>query len=327
MKALVLAAGKGSRMGPLTDQFPKHMLPFAGKPILEWTIELLRDDLKIDDIVIVTGFNEEVIRDYFGNGRKFNVNIWYLHQDIGTNPGLAAAVKLAENIINEDFVLILGDNLYKGPYHEIIELHNSTKADVTLHIEEVSNPSRYGVVETDLKNQTMVTKVTEKPVEPKSNQVITGFYVMSPKIFTAIDRIEVSSRGELEITDAINYLVETSEVRAIKIDGWRKDVGYPVDLVYSSSWMLENTEDVNVKILSKLDPSVTIIPPVYIGRNCCIKNSTIGPYTSIGSNVIIKNSTITNSVILNNAEVKNMEISGYVMDEDNYIETELEPFH
>lgn len=326
MKALVLAAGRGTRMAPLTDESPKAMLPVAGKPILEWTIELLKNDLGIHDIVIVTGYKENVIRDYFKNGMDFGVNIWYVRQDIQKNPGLASAVKLAENLIDESFVLILGDNLYKGPYHEIIHLHLNSDAKVTLHIEEVEDPSRYGVVVMEETDDTKVKNLVEKPKNPPSNLVITGFYVMSPEIFEAIDKIEPSTRGELEITDAINVLAHEQCVRAIQIDGWRKDVGYPVDLISASAWMLTNTEDVNVKVLSKLDPTVTIIPPVYIGRDCLIKNSTIGPFASIGSGVQIQNSEINNSVVLNNSRIENKSVNGYVFDKGNQIETEIEKY-
>ena len=303
-------------MRPLTKQFPKAMLSVAGKPILEWSINLLKEDLGIKEIIIVIGFEGDKISSYFGDGNDFGVKIRYITQNLEKEKGLAAAVNLTEEYIENDFILLLGDNLYKGPFNEILELHRKEKPTVTLHIEEVEDPTRYGVVVLDSKNKAKVKHLLEKPINPPSNTVITGFYVLSPKIFDAIDRIQTSVRGELEITDAIDLLAKEDDVRAVKIDGWRKDLGYPADLVEASRWILSNGEQ---EILTELDDTVTIKPPVFIGKKCKISNSIIGPYTSIGNNVKIEKSKIENSVILDNVELTNSDVIDSVIDMENKI--------
>ncbi|MDH5402194.1 MAG: sugar phosphate nucleotidyltransferase [Candidatus Heimdallarchaeota archaeon] len=317
MKAIILAGGFGTRMYPLTDNIPKCMLPIAGIPLLEWSIELIKQELKIFEIIIVVGYKKEVIQNYFGNGEKFGVNITYCSQDLEKDKGLAAALLTTRNLIKSDFVLILGDNLYKGPFRDIIEYHNQHQPDATIQMETVENPSRYGVIINDSNDIEKVIKLIEKPKNPPTHNVITGFYILNPKIFSVIDLINPSERGELEITDALDYLARTGDVRSVIIGGWRKDIGYPIDLIEASNWILSNAnEDV---ILSPIDENVTIISPVFIGKGCEIKNSIIGPYVSISSNTTIIDSSIRNSIILDNAYIKGINVVDQVLDDYNNI--------
>ncbi|MCY3413607.1 MAG: NTP transferase domain-containing protein [Candidatus Heimdallarchaeota archaeon] len=319
VKGVILAAGKGTRMYPLTKDIPKCMLPVAGKPIIEWGIQLLRDQLQIHDILIVVGYKKESIIDFFGDGSELDVNIEYVVQNIETVYGLGGALLLAQDFVNEDFVLLLGDNLYKGPFHKIYNHHIQNNNLATLHIEEVQDPTRYGVIVLE-KGTDLIIQMIEKPKYPPSNLVITGFYVLNRTIFDILNILPLSERGELELTDAINQLVKSRRVKGVKIDGWRKDLGYPSDLLDASRWVLsENDENV---FLSSIDESVNIYPPVFVGKNCIIKNSTLGPYATIGNNVKIINSRIVNSVILDNTIIENDTLIDTVKNPNESIEIE-----
>ena len=183
-----------------------------------------------------------------------------------------------------------------------MEFHDNNN-DALIHIEEVIDPKRYGVVELDNIQPDKIISLEEKPDNPKSNLVITGFYVMSKKIFDAIKKIKISYRNELELTDALNILCKEGDVRGKLINGWRKDIGYKEDLLGASKWMLENLDEVNLKIMSYIDESNKLIPPLFIGKNCTITNSKIGPNVSIGNNVLIKNSKVKNSILLDNTKI------------------------
>lgn len=303
MKAVVLAAGHGNRLLPFTSYRPKHLLPVAGKPILHHTMEYLRDIMKIDEVIIVVGHQKQIIMDYFRNGQDLNMKISYVIQHMDKQKGLAAALALVEEKITEDFVLILGDNLFSTDLSICVDIHNSSNAAATIHIEENEEPQRYGVVEVD--GDTVVS-LEEKPQNPKSNYVITGVYVFSPVIFNMIKGLKPSKRGEYELTDAIQGLIDKGYlVKASKIKGWRQDIGFPKDLLtVNKKYLTEKTHQVLGEVINSL-----IIPPVYIADNCVIKSSTIGPYVMIEKGVTIDNSEIENSLILENTEVVRVKIS------------------
>lgn len=321
MKGVILAAGKGTRMYPLTKEFPKCMLPVAGKPIIEWGINLFRDELKIKEILIIVGFAQDKIRNKFGDGKKYGVNIIYKEQDIEKVYGLGSALLLAEDFVHDDFVLLLGDNLYKGPYRQIVEKHQKYGSRVTLHIEESMDPERYGVVQKESRLSEKLVKLIEKPKSPPTNLVITGFYVLHRMVFDVLKQIPLSDRGELELTDALNIIASKGKAYGIKIDGWRKDLGYPVDLLDASKWYLDNNQMSYIN--SDIGEDVILIDPVYIGEGSIIKNSTLGPYATIGSNTKIVNSRIIHSVILDNVEINNKTIIDTVKDVEHTIELNL----
>jgi len=307
LKAVVLAAGHGNRLLPFTSYRPKHLLPVAGKPILHHTMEYLRDVLNIDEVIIVVGYQRQIIMDYFKNGQDLNMKISYIIQHTNQNRGLAAAVALVESKITEDFVLILGDNLFSTDLSLCVDIHKSSNAAATIHIEENDNPQRYGVVEID---GDRVISLEEKPQNPKSNYVITGAYVFSPAIFGMIKGLQPSARGEYELTDAIQCLVDKNYiVKAAKIDGWRIDVGFPEDLLaVNKKYLTEKTHQVLGKITNS-----TIIPPVYISEDCTVKSSTIGPYVMIEKGVIIDSCEIYDSLILENSEIIHTKIFNSVI--------------
>jgi len=312
MKVVILAGGYGKRMGNLTKNRSKHMLQIVGKPILEWNMEFIKNQLEFKDIIIVTGYKEEVIKKYFKDGEDFGVSIEYRSQNIENKMGLAEALKCVKNDVEENFVVLLGDNLYHGDFKNIIYHHLEYNLTATIHAEEVDNPSRYGVISVK-KNSNIIESIEEKPKTPKSNLVITGFYVFNKDIFDGIENIDPSERGELELTDAINYLCPTKRVEVNKMDGWRKDIGYPEDILEASMWIFKNKKDTGNKIYSKINDNNTIVQPVFIGKNTIIENSIIGPFVSIGGNVKILNCEIKNSIILDNQDVSDANLNDVII--------------
>ncbi len=307
MKGVILAAGFGSRLLPFTSFRPKHMLPVAGKPILHRSIEYMRDVLDITDITIVVGYQREYIIDYFKNGQEFGMDISYVVQHTNQSRGLAAAVNLAQDRISSDFALLLGDNLFSADLSKCIDLHFSSNASATIHVEENENPQRYGVVELD---GDKVISLEEKPINPKSNFVITGFYVFSPTIFKKTSNLLPSARGEYELTDAIQKLVSKGYlVKAALIDGWRLDIGYPEDLLaVNRKYLTSKTQVISGKTINS-----TISPPVYICPDCEIIDSIIGPYVTLEKGVSIKNSEISDSIVLENSIIDHSKISDSVI--------------
>ncbi|MHA1440634.1 MAG: sugar phosphate nucleotidyltransferase [Candidatus Heimdallarchaeota archaeon] len=303
MKGVVLAAGFGSRLLPFTSYRPKHLLPVAGKPILHRSIEYMRDVLDITEVIIVVGYQRQYIMDYFKNGSNFGMDISYVIQHTDQAQGLAAAVNLVQDKISSDFALLLGDNLFSADLSKCIDFHNSSKASATIHIEKNPNPQRYGVVELD--GDTVIS-LEEKPKNPKSNYVITGFYVFSPTIFQMTSNLRPSARGEFELTDAIQRLVSKNYlVKATMIDGWRLDIGYPEDLLaINRKYLNDDTHEINGNIKDS-----SIKGPVYISPDCEIINSIIGPYTMIEKGVTIKNSEIHDSIILENSKIDRSKMS------------------
>jgi len=226
MKAVILAAGKGTRLRPLTDDKPKGMVTVDGRPILTHCLEQLVE-LGADEFVIVVGYlNEKIINHY---DEEFDgVPITYAHQD--DQKGLAHALLSVEEYIDDDFMLILGDNIFDANLRDVVRRQQEDRADAAFLVEEVpwEEANRYGVCETNPYGE--ITDVVEKPDEPNSNLVMTGFYTFSPAIFPACKLVQPSNRGEYEISEAIDLLIRSGRtIDAIPIDGWRIDIGYPED--------------------------------------------------------------------------------------------------
>ncbi len=307
MKGVILAAGHGRRLLPLTSFRPKHMLPVAGKPILHHSLEYLRDVLNITDIIMVVGYERESIMNYFKNGEELGVKITYVIQNSTQIKGLATAVNLVKDYITGDFVVFLGDNLFSTDLKKVIDLHLETKASATLHLEENENPQRYGVVELE---GDKVLSLEEKPQNPKSNYVITGFYVFSPVIFNMFADLKPSFRGEYELTDAIQALIDQGySVKASLISGWRLDIGFPEDLLaVNKHYLNDQTHAVLGEVIN-----TEIIPPVFVAKGTKITDSVIGPYVMIEEGVHVENSEIKNSVILEKSILKDSIISDSVI--------------
>jgi len=307
MKGVVLAAGYGSRLLPFTSYRPKQLLPVAGKPILMHSLEYIRDVLDIHEIIIVVGYQRSAIMDYFKSGEDLGLDVSYVVQHTNHPRGLAAAVSLVEDQINTDFALLLGDNLFSANLKKVIDLHFEANATGTLHIEEHPNPQRFGVVEIE---GDKVISVEEKPQNPRSNYVITGFYVFTPTIFNMISGLKPSARGEYELSDAIQELINNNyTVKAAQIEGWRQDIGYPEDLLtVNKHYLTDLTHSIKGEIINS-----QIIQPVYIAKGSKVTDSVIGPYAMIEEGVEISDSEIVNSVILEKSSISRSVIRDSVI--------------
>jgi glucose-1-phosphate thymidylyltransferase len=226
MKAVVLAAGEGTRLRPLTEDKPKGMVEVAGKPILTHCFEQLAA-LGAEELVVVVGYMKEGIISYYGDEFE-GIPITYTHQR--EQKGLAHALLCAEEHVDQDFMLMLGDNVFRANLGDVVRRQREDRADAAFLVEEVpyEEASRYGVCVTNDYGE--ITEVVEKPEDPPSNLVTTGFYTFSPAIFPACRLVQPSNRGEYEISEAIDLLIQSGRtIDALSIDGWRLDIGYPED--------------------------------------------------------------------------------------------------
>jgi len=226
MKAVVLAAGEGTRLRPLTEDKPKGMVKVDGKPILTHCFDQLAE-LGADEFVVVVGYRKQDIIDYYGDEYD-SIPITYAHQR--EQKGLAHALLTVEQYIDDDFMLILGDNIFDANLGDVVKRQKEDRADAAFLTEEVpyDEASRYGVCDTNDYGE--ITDVVEKPEDPPSNLVMTGFYTFTPAIFHACHLVQPSNRGEYEISEAIDLLIQSGRtIDAIRMDGWRVDVGYPED--------------------------------------------------------------------------------------------------
>lgn len=320
MKALILAGGKGTRLKPLTNTLAKQLFPVANKPILYYVLEQVTE-AGIDDIGIVispeTGQN---IKDAVGDGSQWNARITYLLQ---SEPlGLAHAVKTARDFLGDfPFLMFLGDNLIQGGVKNFVNEFDRYKPDALILLKDVAEPRLFGVAELDTSGK--VIHLVEKPKEPKSNLALVGVYLFTPEIHQAIARIEPSWRGELEITDAIQKLVDMGKtVHSHIFQGWWLDTGKKDDLLEANRLVLDEFLKRNVtgevdsqsQIVGRVEigggttvQNSTIRGPVSIAGGCHIKNSLVGPFTSIGAGTTLEDSCVEHSVILENCHIYRIE--------------------
>ena len=314
MKCVILAAGEGKRMHPLTFTRPKVMLPIGNKPLLEWNL-LNAIDAGIKEFIFVVGYKSEMVRNYFGDGEKWNVKIEYVNQ--GEPLGTAHAISVVEKFV-KDFIVICGDTIFGKE-----DFKNIVKTKDCMGLVKVENASEYGIVELDEEN---VVKIYEKIDEPFTNIINGGIYHFDSKIFNYIRKTKKSLRGEFEITDSINMMVKYTKLRGIFLKNWR-DVVYPWHLLDANEEILkkinkkidgtfEKNTAIKGKIIvgknSKILSGSYIEGPVVIGENCKIgPNCYIRPYTSIGNNCHIGNACeVKNSIILNNSNVPHQNYVG-----------------
>ncbi|ELY53468.1 nucleotidyl transferase [Natronococcus amylolyticus DSM 10524] len=226
MQAVVLAAGEGTRLRPLTEDKPKALVEVDGKPLVEDVFDNLLE-IGVTELVVVVGYQKEQLIERYGDAYE-GVPITYAHQR--EQLGLAHAILQAEPHVDDDFVLMLGDNVFRGNLGDVIKRQHEERADAAFLVEEVpyEEASRYGVLDTNEYGE--IVEVVEKPDEPPSNLVMTGFYTFTPAIFHACHLVQPSDRGEYELPDAIDLLIQSGRtIDAIRMDGWRIDVGYPDD--------------------------------------------------------------------------------------------------
>ncbi len=322
MKAAILAAGKGTRMGPLTDNRPKVMLPIANRPLLEHIIVTLKA-AGIREILIVTGYLKEKIMEHFGDGTGLGVNIEYIEQQ--AQKGTADAIATVRSWTGTDRFLVTNGDVLAG-IQDIKKLC-TTEGDVVLAAKKVAAPREYGILYIKSKK---VEKLVEKPEKPASDLANAGIYVFDPIIFEAIDSTNPSSRGEYEITDSIQFLIDSGkEISFAELEKWQ-DIGFPWHLLKANEMMLNDSEDILWDIRGEVEPYATlkgsvavgkgtiirngayITGPVVIGNNCDIgPNCYIRSATTIGNNVRIGNAVeVKNSIVMNGTHIGHLSYVG-----------------
>lgn len=320
MKAIVLSGGKGTRLRPLTYSGAKQLVPVANKPILFYCIDNIVQAGIHDIGIIISPETGQEIKDTVGDGSLWGVTIEYIVQDVPG--GLAHAIKTARHFLaDSSFVMYLGDNLIGTGIDKFIKDFKSNKPEALILLKEVDNPKQFGVA--DVSKEGKVLRLIEKPDTPPSNLALVGIYIFSSKIHEAIEKIKPSKRGELEITDAIQELIEMGcNVESFVLDMWWLDTGKKDDLLTANAIILD--EWLTEKIDATIDESSNILGRVSIGKGSCIKrtrirgpvvigensvveNSFIGPYTSIGNNVKVIKTSVEHSVIMDGSELSDIE--------------------
>ncbi len=293
MRALILAGGKGTRLRPITFTRAKQLVPVANKPILFYAVEAIRD-AGITEIGVIVGDTADEVRTALGDGSRWGVSFTYIPQEAPL--GLAHAVKIAEEYMaGESFVMYLGDNLIKDGITRFVEEFDSNDADAQILLAHVPNASEFGVAE--LAEDGSILRLIEKPQDPPSDLALVGVYLFNHRVFEAVNAIEPSARGELEITDAIQWLVDNRcSVLPHIIGGWWKDTGKLEDMLEANRTVLDGIETdiagetdatseihgrVRVGVGTRLQNSI-VRGPAVIGESCEIVNAYIGPYTSLG---------------------------------------------
>lgn len=316
MKAIILSGGKGTRLRPLTYTGAKQLVPVANKPILWYGIEAIVAAGITEIGIIISPETGEEVKTKTGSGDRFGANITYILQD--QPAGLAHAVKIAQPFLGDSpFLMYLGDNLVESDLHLFIEQFTSRNLDALTLLCQVPNPSAFGVAKVDEDGR--VLQLLEKPKVPPSNLALVGIYLFSTAVHNAIANIQPSARGELEITDAIQYLIdEPKKVEARQVDGWWLDTGKKDDLLEANRIILdtrlegavEGEVDDKSQVIGRVqigkDSKIincTVRGPVIIGSDCYLENCFIGPYSSVADNVTLIDADLEHSVILQGAKV------------------------
>jgi len=320
MKALILSGGKGSRLYPLTYTNAKQLIPVANKPVLFRVIEAIHD-AGIDDIGIVIGSDENgrKVRAAVGDGSQWGVAITYIVQDAPN--GLAHAVLIARDYLGDDrFVMFLGDNVIEGGISALIREFKTSDHNSQIVLTRVVEPQHYGVAE--LNPDGSIKQLVEKPRQPKSNLALVGIYLFDETVHEAVRAIGPSWRGELEITDAIQWLVDAGyHVHPYIHRGWWIDTGKPIDMLAANSKVLEELvsrvegfvdKDSDVDERVTVEPGAQIINsvlrgPTIIGKDARVINSYVGPFTSIYHDCVIENAEIEHSIVLEHSQISDVD--------------------
>jgi glucose-1-phosphate thymidylyltransferase len=316
MKGLILSGGRGTRLRPLTYTSAKQLVPVANKPVLFYAIEALAG-AGIRDIGIVVGDTQAEIRAAVGDGSRWDVHVDYIEQDAPR--GLAHAVKISEAFVgNEPFVMYLGDNLLNQDLGRFVREFERDRPAAQILLARVPNPQVFGVAEL---RDGLVVRLVEKPVEPVSDLALVGVYMFGPAVFESVQRISPSFRNELEITDAIQDLIDRGlTVKPHIVDGWWKDTGRLEDMLEANRLILDRLEpriEGTIDAESRLEGKVVVEPgacverstirgPAIIGRNARIVQAYVGPFTSIGKDVEIHDTEIEHSIVLEGSSLRDL---------------------
>jgi glucose-1-phosphate thymidylyltransferase len=316
VKALILAAGKGTRLRPLTNTVPKHLLPVGNKPILFHVLDYIKEAGIKDIGIVVSPDSGHYIEEAINTGSHKGGKIKFIVQPEPL--GLAHAVKVAQGfLVDSSFLMFLGDNLIQEGVKDFLSEFYASNSDASILLKEVPDPRAFGVA--DLDSSGRVVHMVEKPKKPKSNLAIIGVYLFTAEIHKAIAQTKPSWRGELEITDAIQKLLEMGkEVRSHLLRGWWLDIGSNDGLIEANRVVLDTSLKRDIKgemdsqsrIVGRVQigdgtelESSLIQGPVFIAENCRIKNSLIKPFTNIRAGTVVEDSTLEHSVILENCQI------------------------
>lgn len=289
MRAIIPAAGVGTRLRPHTHTLPKVLLNVAGKPILGHIIDSLIED-GINELTLIIGYQGEKVSQYVNE--HYDIPTKFVVQE--KRRGLGHAVGMGLEDSDDPALIILGDTIFDADYSDIMEV-----SDTVIGVTEVEDPRRFGVVEVDGE---IVTGLVEKPDDPPSNLALVGIYKIASqkKLKAAIDEIvekDITTKGEYQLTDALQIMIEKGDtLRISKIKGWY-DCGKKDTLLSTNRFLLKSVDN------SRDIEGSTIIPPVYIGENCTIENSVIGPYTTVDHDSTVKNSIVKDSIVGEGAEL------------------------
>ena len=323
MKGLILSGGKGTRLRPLTYTSAKQLVPVANKPVLFFGIESIVA-AGITEIGIIVGETKDEIRDAVGDGSSFGARVTYIEQDAPR--GLAHAVQIAEDFIGQDsFVMYLGDNLIAGGITSLVKEFQELGCNAQILLAEVPNPQQFGVAELEAGGGKIV-RLVEKPKEPKTNLALVGVYMFDHNIFESTRRIAPSARGELEITDAIQDLIDRGlEVHPHQVRGWWKDTGKLEDMLEANRIVLESFDiprhqeegkcgkNSTIEGRVQLGENVELVDslvrgPVVLGDGVRLENAFVGPYTSIGDGCQLASCEIENSIVLAGSEIRDIPL-------------------
>ena len=319
MKGILLHGGQGTRLRPLTHTGPKQLIPVAGKPISQHCLEDLKAAGVTDVAIILGDIGPEKVIEYYGDGSKLGLKLTYIRQ--GAPRGLAHAVSLAESFVGNDrFVVYLGDNLLKGGITDHAQAFLDERPDAMVILSKVANPERFGVAQFD--NKGRLERLVEKPKEPPSPYALVGVYFFTSRVFTAIRKLQPSWRGELEITEAIQTLLdEGCSVAHRFVQGWWKDTGTPADILDANRLILDDrlresliegrVEEgaiiqgrVRIGKDATIAKGATIRGPANIGGKTVIAEGTyVGPYTSIGSECGLRGCEVENTIIMDGCKI------------------------
>lgn len=313
MKGLVLSGGAGTRLRPITHTSAKQLVPVANKPVLFYGLEAMRA-AGITEVGIVVGDTQAEIRAAVGDGSRFGLKVTYLPQEAPL--GLAHAVLISEAYLgDEPFVMYLGDNLLKEGIVPFVLDFEQNRPDALILLQQVKDPGSYGIAE--LGADGSVTRLVEKPDEPRSDLALVGVYLFTPAVFESVKAITPSARGELEITDAIQHMVDRGlRVEPHRVTGWWKDTGRLDDMLEANRLILSTLQrdirgeladctvegQVEIGEGSRLE-RCTVRGPVIIGAGCRLNDTYVGPYTSISDGVVIEEAEIEHSIILENSRI------------------------
>lgn len=318
MRGLILSGGKGTRLRPLTYTSAKQLVPVANKPVLFYAIEAITA-AGITDIGIVVGDTREEVKAAVGDGSRFGARVTYIEQDAPR--GLAHAVLISEGFLKgEPFVMYLGDNLIASGITSLVEEYRRLGCNSQILLAKVPNPSAFGVAEL---SDGKIVRLVEKPKDPKSDLALVGVYMFDDTIFEAVKAIRPSSRNELEITDAIQWLVEHGRsVHPHLVTGWWKDTGKMEDMLEANRIILDTFRPRVPETLGKgsrvegkvvledgaVLENALVRGPAVIGRDVVIKNAFVGPYTAIGAGCRIENCEIENSIVWEGSEIRDIPV-------------------